>query len=125
MLENHILHSLIRRNAADWRNIYMKAPEFFVVKKKKSLGKAVVVTASAVVTAAAAAAVVYKVLKNKIKTRILGQVDIDGDGEADVFMVDTTGDGEFDTIILNTESSEEEIKLAEPTEEQASNDNNE
>lgn len=93
----------------------MKAPEFFVVKKKKSPAKAIVVTASAIVTAAAAATVVYKVLKDKVKTRLLGHVDIDGDGEADAFMLDTDGDGEFDTIILNTETTEEEIKLSDET----------
>ena len=59
----------------------------------------------------AAAAVAYKVLKKNIANRILGRVDIDGDGEPDALMLDTTGDGEFDTIILNTEATEEEIKL--------------
>ena len=97
----------------------MKAPEFFVVKKKKSPAKAIIVTASAVVTAAAAATVVYKVLKDKVKTKILGQVDIDGDGEADAFMLDTDGDGEFDTIILNTETTEEEIKLSDDADNEA------
>ena len=89
----------------------MKAPEFFVVKKKKSPAKAIVITASALVTVGTAAAVAYKYLKNKISTRVLRHVDIDGDGEADVIMLDTTGDGEFDTIILNTENTEEELSL--------------
>ena len=81
----------------------MKSPEFFVIKKKKSPAKALIVTASAVVTVAAAATVVYKMLKNKIKTNVLGHVDLDGDGELDSIMLDTTGNGEIDTIILNPE----------------------
>ena len=86
----------------------MKAPEFFVIKKKKSPVKAIVVAASAAVTVAATATVVYKMLKNKIKTNVLGHVDLDGDGEIDSIMLDTTGNGEIDTIILNPESKSDD-----------------
>jgi hypothetical protein len=43
-------------------------------------------------------------LKNKIKTNVLGHADLDGDGEIDSVMLDTTGNGEIDTIILNPEN---------------------
>lgn len=95
----------------------MKNKEFFVIKKKKSPAKALAITASAVVTVAAAATVAYKMLKNKIKTNVLGRVDLDGDGEIDAVMLDTTGDGEIDTIILNTEGNEEEAEESADTEE--------
>lgn len=80
-------------------------PNVFVIKKKKSPIKLIIVVASAIVAFAAALAVVYKLWGNKIKSKIIGQVDIDGDGKADAIMLDTTGDGEVDTIILNTESN--------------------
>lgn len=83
----------------------MKMPNVFVIKKKKSPIKLIIVVASAIVAFAAALAVVYKLWGNKIKSKIIGQVDIDGDGKADAIMLDTTGDGEVDTIILNTESN--------------------
>lgn len=83
----------------------MKMPNVFVIKKKRSPIKVIIIVASAVVAFATALAVIYKLWGNKIKSKIVGQVDIDGDGEADAIMLDTTGDGEVDTIILNTESS--------------------
>lgn len=95
----------------------MKTPSFIYVKKKKSPVIAIVVAVCAVAAAAAAAFVVYKkfgeqikaeleVIKAKLnaltdKTKVLGVVDIDGDGEADALILDTTGNGEVDTIILN------------------------
>ena len=96
----------------------MKTPDFIVIKKKKSPVAAIVIVACSVVAAAAAAVVVYKLYGEKIKTfacdvkakvdaklhnktKVLGAVDIDGDGEADALILDTTGDGEVDTIILN------------------------
>lgn len=83
----------------------MKMPNVFVIKRKRSPIKVIIIVASAVVAFATALAVIYKLLGNKIKSKIIGQVDIDGDGEADAIMLDTTGDGEVDTIILNTENS--------------------
>ena len=79
----------------------MKMPEFFIVKKKKSPWKTIIIVVSAVVAALAAAAVVYKIWGNKIRSKIIGQVELDGESEA--IMLDTTGNGEVDTIVINTE----------------------
>lgn len=86
----------------------MKLPEFIVIKEKKSPLKAIIITVSAVIAVLAAAAVVYKLYSKKIKSMILGRVDIDGDGEADAIMLDTTGNGEIDTIIISSEPDEDE-----------------
>ena len=90
----------------------MKTPDFFIVQKKKSPIKAILITISAVLVTLAAAAVAYKVYFSKMKSKVLGKVDIDGDGEADAIMLDTTGNGEVDTIILNVnvEKDEEEAE---------------
>ena len=48
----------------------------------------------------------YLYLNNKVKSKILGHVDFDGDGEADSIMFDTNGDGEVDTIVLNSDLEE-------------------
>lgn len=88
----------------------MKMPEFIVIKKKKSPLKAIMITASIIVTVLTAAAVVYKLLSDRIKSNILGRIDIDGDGETDAIMLDTTGNGEVDTIILNTEIPEDDAE---------------
>ena len=79
----------------------MRIPEFFIVKKKKSPWKTIIIVISAVVAALAAAAVAYKLWGNKIRSKIIGQVELDGESEA--IMLDTTGNGEVDTIIINTE----------------------
>ena len=86
----------------------MKAPEFLVVKKKKSPVVKIVVIVSAVVAAGVALFTIYKLFGDKIKSKVkvMGAVDIDGDGETDAIMLDTTGDGEIDTIVLNSEDSD-------------------
>ena len=86
----------------------MKTPDFFIVKKKRSPWKNVLKIVSVALLALAAVAVVYKVFLSKVKSTILGEVDIDGDGEADAIMLDTTGNGEVDTIIINAELDEED-----------------
>ena len=92
----------------------MKAPEFLVVKKKKSPIVKIVVIVSAVVASGVALYTVYKLFGDKIKSKVkvMGAVDIDGDGEADAIMLDTTGDGEIDTIVLNSEDSETNDSVA-------------
>ncbi len=76
-------------------------------KKGSSCLKAIAIIVAALAAAAAVAFVVYKLLKKKNQSEVLGAVDIDGDGEADAIMLDTTGDGEVDTIVFNVEPSEE------------------
>ena len=92
----------------------MRNNEYFVVKKKKAPGKSIFVALSALVTAATAATVAYKFLKNKTASKVLGHVDIDGDGEAEAIMLDTTGDGMVDTIIINTDPEEVNEKVEAP-----------
>ena len=66
------------------------------------------VIVSAVVAAGVALFTIYKLFGDKIKSKVkvMGAVDIDGDGETDAIMLDTTGDGEIDTIVLNSEDSD-------------------
>ena len=88
-----------------------KKPDFFVVEKKTSPLKALVIAGSALAAAGAAIAVAYKYVEKKLDSKILGRVDLNGDGETDAIMLDTTGNGEIDTIILNTpEQNEEETE---------------
>ena len=86
----------------------MKRTEIIVVEKKRSPLKVIFRILSVLFIAMAACAVVYKYLENKYRSKILGKIDLDGDGEADAIMLDTTGNGEVDTIIIDTELEEEE-----------------
>lgn len=81
----------------------MKVPQFFVLKKKKSPIKTIAAVASAVVATATAAAIVYKTVKSKKRSDVIGGMDLNGDGSNDAVMLDTTGNGEIDTIVLNAE----------------------
>lgn len=85
----------------------MKTPDFFIVKKKKSPIKKIVIAIVAVIAALAAASVAYKLYFSKLRSKVLGKVDIDGDGEADAIMLDTTGNGEVDTIIINVDADDD------------------
>lgn len=94
----------------------MKTPDFFVIKKRKKCPFAkIVIIVSAIAAAAAAVFTVYKLFGDKIKAKVkvLGAVDIDGDGETDAIMLDTTGDGEVDTIVLNSEDSDDNAETEE------------
>ena len=88
----------------------MKIPAFIVVKKKKSPLKVILIVVGAVIAAAAALAVAYKLWGEKLlaKRKIIGEVDLNGDGEADALMLDTNGDGEVDTIIIQADLEEEQ-----------------
>ncbi len=88
----------------------MKFPEIVFVKKKTSPLKVIFIVVGSVVAAAAALAVVYKLWGEKLlkARKVIGAVDLDGDGEADAVMLDTTGDGEVDTIIIQAEVEEEQ-----------------
>ena len=91
----------------------MKKTQYIVIedkKKNRSPLKVILVIASVIVAIAAAYAIVYKYFENKYRSRILGRIDLDGDGEADAIMLDTTGNGEVDTIIIDTPCEEEETE---------------
>ena len=88
----------------------MKIPACIVIKKKRSPLKVIFIVLGAIVAAAAALAVAYKLWGEKLlkSRKIMGAVDLNGDGEADAVMLDTNGDGEIDTIIIQTEPEEVE-----------------
>ncbi len=78
-----------------------------VVEKERSPLKAILGFTTAVLAIGAGCAVAYKYLEKKYSSRILGRIDLDGDGEAEAIMLDTTGNGEVDTIIIDTVDEEE------------------
>lgn len=84
----------------------MKLLSLLSKKKRKKLAKKFLITVSVGAVIVTAAAVAYKLYSDKIKSKVLGRVDINGDGEADAIMLDTTGNGEIDTIILNSDIDE-------------------
>ena len=89
----------------------MRKPEIIIIEEKKSSPlKVIFAIATFLFALAAAAAALYLYFDKTIRSKIIGEVDIDGDGEADAIMLDTTGDGEVDTIILGTDIEEETAK---------------
>lgn len=85
----------------------MRKNDIIVVEKKRSPLKVIFKIAIALVAVATVWTVVYKYLENKYRSKILGKIDLDGDGEADAIMLDTTGNGEVDTIIIDADVEEE------------------
>ena len=91
----------------------MKKTQYIIVeekKRKKSPLKVILTIASVIIAIATAYVVVYKYLENKYRSKILGKIDLDGDGETDAIMLDTTGNGEVDTIIIDTPISVDDIE---------------
>lgn len=88
----------------------MKFVKFFKRKKKKSTFKVVLIVAGVVVAVAAALVVAYKLWGKKLlnSRKVLGEVDLDGDGETDALMLDTTGNGEVDTIVIQANVEDDE-----------------
>ena len=86
----------------------MRSTEFIVVKKKRSFVKILFKLAAALMVVMTACAVVYKYLENQYRSKILGKIDLDGDGEAEAIMIDTTGNDEVDTIIIDTDIKDSE-----------------
>lgn len=88
----------------------MRLPEIIVIKKKSSPLKVIFIVVGAVVTAAAALAVAYKLWGEKLLARkkVIGEFDLNGDGQTDAVMLDTTGDGEVDTIIIQADVEDEQ-----------------
>ena len=85
----------------------MRKTNVIVIEKKRSPLKVIFKIAVALFAVAAICAVAYKHLENKYRSKILGKIDLDGDGEVDAIMLDTTGNGEVDTIIIDTDVEEE------------------
>lgn len=86
----------------------MNKEHFIVVEEDKSPLRMILRFVTAVLAIGAACAIAYKYLEKKYSARILGRIDLDGDGIPEAIMIDTTGNGEVDTIILDTEDEEEE-----------------
>lgn len=86
----------------------MKNDHYIVVDGDKSPLRTILRFATAVLAIAGACAIAYKYLEKKYSSRILGRIDLDGDGIAEAIMIDTTGNGEVDTIILDTDEEDEE-----------------
>ena len=88
----------------------MRIPAFIVIKKKRSPLKVIFIVLGAIVAAAAALMVAYKLWGEKLlaQRKVIGKVDLDGDGEIDALMLDTNGDGEVDTIIIQSELEDEQ-----------------
>lgn len=83
----------------------MKKPEFIVVEeesKKCSAFKIIAIICGVICAVTATAIAVKLILKKKNNAhKVLAEIDIDGDGEADATMIDTNGDGEVDTIVFH------------------------
>lgn len=88
----------------------MNKENYLIVDDGKSPLRTILRFATAVLAIAGACAVAYKYLEKKYSSRILGRIDLDGDGIAEAIMIDTTGNGEVDTIILDTDEEEEKAE---------------
>ena len=85
----------------------MNKENYIVVEGDKSPLRTILRFITAVLAIAGACAVAYKYLEKKYSARVLGKIDLDGDGVAEAIMLDTTGNGEVDTIIIDTDEPEE------------------
>lgn len=91
----------------------MNKDHYIVVEGDKSPLRTILRFATAVLAIAGACAVAYKYLEKKYSARVLGRIDLDGDGVAEAIMLDTTGNGEVDTIIIDTDEEDEEAQTTE------------
>ena len=85
----------------------MNKDHYIVVEEDRSPLRTILRFATAVLAIGAACAVAYKYLEKKHSSKVLGRIDLDGDGVAEALMLDTTGNGEVDTIIIDTDDEEE------------------
>lgn len=88
----------------------MNKERYIVVDEGHSPLRTILRFTTAVLAIGAACAVAYRYLEKKYSARILGRIDLDGDGVPEAIMIDTTGNGEVDTIVLDTEDEEEEAE---------------
>ena len=88
----------------------MRFRQVYVVKKRRSLFKRILIAMGIIAVIVAAAAIAYKLWGHKLfnRKKVIGKVDLDGDGQTDAVMLDTNGDGEVDTIIIKPESDDAE-----------------
>ena len=82
--------------------------KYYEAKTERSKAMTALAIIGAIASVVAGAFIIYKVVKAKTKVspknpRMLGRIDMDGDGVLDAIMLDTTGDGEVDTIIIDKE----------------------
>jgi hypothetical protein len=78
--------------------------EVVYVEKKRSTFKTVLIVLAVLAAIGGAIFIAYKLWGDKFKafkSKVIGKVDLDGDGETDAIMLDTTGNGEIDTIVIN------------------------
>ena len=94
----------------------MNKERYIVVEGDKSPLRTVLRFTTAVLAIAAACAVAYKYLERKYSAKVLGRIDLDGDGIAEAIMLDTTGNGEVDTIIIDTDEEEAEVEESDDAE---------
>lgn len=85
----------------------MNKDHYIVVEEERSPLRTILRFATAVLAIGAACAVAYKYLEKKYSAKVLGRIDLDGDGVAEALMLDTTGNGEVDTIIIDTDDEKE------------------
>ncbi|MBR3879656.1 MAG: hypothetical protein IKJ24_06025 [Clostridia bacterium] len=88
----------------------MNKDHFIVVEEDKSPLRTILRFVTAVLTIGAACAVAYKYLEKKYSAKVLGRIDLDGDGVAEAIMLDTTGNGEVDTIIIDADTEAEDAE---------------
>ena len=80
----------------------MKKHDVLVVEENKNnTAVKVVVIIIAILCAVAAIWVAVKYIQKRRAKKILAEVDLEGDGEAEATMIDTDGDGEVDTIVFH------------------------
>ena len=78
----------------------------FEPEKRKDTLKLIFIAIAFICAVTACVIVTLKLIeKKKKKLDVLDEVDLDGDGDIDAYLVDTTGDGEADTVFMDTDNN--------------------